>query len=51
MRELIDAMEDNYSKWQTREGIKNLPEYLGRPEYDDPEQTTSAPEVCGPDRW
>jgi hypothetical protein len=26
MRELIDAMEDNYSKWQTREGIKNLPE-------------------------
>jgi Protein of unknown function (DUF3467) len=27
MRELIDAMEDNYSKWRTREGIKNLPEY------------------------
>jgi hypothetical protein len=27
MRELIDAMEDNYSKWQTRENIKNLPEY------------------------
>ncbi len=27
MRELIDAMEDNFSKWQTREGIKNLPEY------------------------
>jgi hypothetical protein len=26
MRELIDAMEDNYSKWRTREGIKNLPE-------------------------
>jgi hypothetical protein len=26
MRELIDAMEDNYSKWLTREGIKNLPE-------------------------
>jgi hypothetical protein len=25
-RELIDAMEDNYSKWRTREGIKNLPE-------------------------
>ena len=21
MRELIDAMEDNFSKWQTREGI------------------------------
>jgi hypothetical protein len=23
-------MQDNYSKWQTREGIKNLPEYGGR---------------------
>lgn len=31
MRELIDAMEDNYSKWRTREGIKNLPEYGGPP--------------------
>src|ERR1700693_5304856 len=29
MRELIDAMQDNYSKWQTREGIKNLPEFPG----------------------
>jgi hypothetical protein len=29
MRELIDAMQDNYSKWSTREGIKNLPEYGG----------------------
>ena len=29
MRELIDAMEDNYSKWQTREGIKSLPEWGG----------------------
>jgi Protein of unknown function (DUF3467) len=29
MRELIEAMQDNYSKWQTREGIKNLPEYGG----------------------
>lgn len=29
MRELIDAMEDNYSKWQTSEGIKNLPEFGG----------------------
>src|SRR5918994_2031749 len=25
MRELIDAMEDNFSKWQTREGIRELP--------------------------
>ena len=35
MRELIDAMQDNYSKWQTREGIKNLPEFEGR--GDEPE--------------
>ena len=33
MRELINAMEDNWSKWQTKEGIKNLPE-VRRP--DDP---------------
>ena len=26
MRELIDAMSDSWSKWQTREGIRNLPE-------------------------
>ena len=26
MRELIDAMEDNWSKWRTKEGIKNLTE-------------------------
>src|ERR1700737_542236 len=35
MRELIDAMQDNYPKWQTREGIKNLPEFDGPPEYQD----------------
>src|SRR3954447_1778832 len=29
MRELIDAMQDSYSKWSTREGIKNLPETDG----------------------
>jgi hypothetical protein len=29
MRELIEAMKDNYSKWETREGIKNLPEIGG----------------------
>ena len=29
MRELIDAMEDNFSKWQTSEGIKNPPEFPG----------------------
>jgi Protein of unknown function (DUF3467) len=31
MRELIEAVTDNYSKWQTREGIRELPEY---PEND-----------------
>ena len=29
MAELIDAMQDNYSKWRTKEGIKNLPEFGG----------------------
>jgi hemerythrin-like domain-containing protein len=29
LRELLDAMEDNYSKWRTREGIKSLPEWQG----------------------
>ena len=29
MRELADALEDSYSKYRTREGIKNLPEYGG----------------------
>ena len=29
VRELIDALEDNWSKWVTREGIKNLPETDG----------------------
>ena len=26
MRELIDAMEDNFWRWSARENIKNLPE-------------------------
>ena len=29
MRELTDALEDSYSKYRTREGIKNLPEFGG----------------------
>ena len=29
MRELLDAMQDSWSKWQTQEGIKNLPETPG----------------------
>ena len=35
MRELIAAMEDNFSKWQTREGIKGLPET--GPDFRNPE--------------
>jgi len=34
-RELLDAMEDNWSKWRTTEGIKNLPEVPRRPEHPD----------------
>ena len=41
MRELIDAMQDNYSKWQTREGIKNLPECGGRRRIEEPSRTTT----------
>jgi hypothetical protein len=37
MRELIDAMEDNYGKWQARENIKNLPEWDGPPGLADEE--------------
>ena len=32
MRELLDAMQDSWSKWSSREGIRNLPE---TPENDD----------------
>ena len=34
MRELMNALEDNYSRWQAREGIKNLPEFEGATEGD-----------------
>ena len=37
MRELIDALEDSWSKWSTREGIKNLPEYGGGESDPEPE--------------
>jgi len=30
MKELLDAMVDNYAKWQQAENIKNLPEAPGR---------------------
>jgi Protein of unknown function (DUF3467) len=39
MRELIDAMEDNFSKWQTREGIRELPEFDNGPP-EQPEQSS-----------
>ena len=29
MKELIDALQDSWSKWSTHEGIKNLPETEG----------------------
>src|ERR1700709_539770 len=29
MRELADALEDSWSQWAAREGIKNLPEFGG----------------------
>ena len=32
MRELIDAMQDSWSKWSSREGIRNLPETRGQGE-------------------
>ena len=42
MRELIDALEDNYSKWSTREGIKNLPEYKeGGDQGDEPSRSST----------
>ena len=31
MRELMDAMEEDWSRWQTRENIKRLPEAPPRP--------------------
>ena len=38
MKELLDAMQDSWSKWQTTEGIRNLPEVPGsgrEPEGED----------------
>lgn len=37
MRELIEAMQDNYSKWLARENIKNLPEFGGPTDSSDDE--------------
>ena len=32
MKELLDAMQDSWSKWQARESIRNLPESGSPPE-------------------
>ena len=34
MKELLDAMQDSWSKWSTREGIRNLPENFEPPQHD-----------------
>jgi len=34
MRELVEALNDHYSKWETEQGIRGLPEYGG--ESDQP---------------
>jgi hypothetical protein len=34
MHELLDAMNDAYSKWSSRENIRNLPETPGRGESE-----------------
>ena len=34
-QELLAAMQDSYSKWSTREGIRNLPEAPPRTDDDD----------------
>jgi uncharacterized protein DUF3467 len=41
VRELIEALQDNYSKWSTREGIKNLPEYQGKGSDEGEERQSS----------
>jgi hypothetical protein len=39
MRELLDAMQDSWSKWSSREGIRNLPE---TPENDNDDNDSAA---------
>ena len=39
MHELLDAMNDAYSKWSSRENIRNLPETTDRGESDDETET------------
>ena len=35
MKELVDAMNDNYAKWLQAENIKNLPEAPGHEQPSD----------------
>jgi len=35
MKELLDAMQDSWSKWSSREGIRNLPETTENDNDDD----------------
>jgi hypothetical protein len=39
MKELLDAMQDSWSKWSAREGIRNLPEAPATP----PDEPTPEP--------
>jgi hypothetical protein len=48
MRELIDAMEDNYSKWSTREGIRDLPEFGPGTQIGSRETPTSSTDTPEP---
>ena len=48
MRELIDAMEDNYSKWSTREGIRELPEFGPGTQIGSRETPTSSTDTPEP---
>jgi hypothetical protein len=41
MQELIEAMQDNYGKWLTRENIKSLPEFGGDRSMDDDQLDSS----------
>ena len=47
MGELIEAMQDNYAKWRTREGIKNLPETGERGGPGGPPQPGSSTDPLG----
>jgi|GEM_PF-380313 hemerythrin-like domain-containing protein len=42
MRELMEALEENYSRWAARESIQNLPEFKGA--ADDPPLGADEPE-------